>query len=103
MVMQRREPFADLRRLENRMGRLWNRLPPFFGDGGEDWTFLLGGSERSARVVDMALEVAKAVGAEAVFFRVVQFPYYGGTAIDASYGTDYSCPSKDRGAIWRSS
>lgn len=67
-------------------------LSAFTGSQGQPETIVvpLDGSERSASVVDIALEVAKAVGAEVVFFRVVQFPYYGVSAIDASYyHTDY--------------
>lgn len=67
-------------------------LSAFSGAEGQPETVMvpLDGSERSAGVVDLALEIAKAVEAEVVFFRVVQFPYYGVTAIDASYyGTDY--------------
>lgn len=67
-------------------------LSAFSGSQGQPETIVvpLDGSERSAGVVDLALGVAKAVGAEVVFFRVVQYPYYGVTAIDASYyHTDY--------------
>jgi nucleotide-binding universal stress UspA family protein len=67
-------------------------LLAFSGNEGQPETIMvpLDGSARSAGVVDLALEIAKAVGAEVVFFRVVQYPYYGVTAIDASYyHTDY--------------
>ncbi len=62
-------------------------LTAFSGSQGQPETIVvpLDGSDRSAGVVDLALEVASAVGSEVVFFRVVQFPYYGVTAIDASY------------------
>jgi nucleotide-binding universal stress UspA family protein len=67
-------------------------LNAFSGTNGHPQTVLvpLDGSERSASIVDLALDIAKAVSAEVVFFRVVQYPYYGVTAIDASYyHTDY--------------
>lgn len=55
MVMQRWEPFSDLRRLENRMGRLWNRLPPLFGDGIangiEEWTVPLDIREENGNLI----------------------------------------------------
>ena len=51
MVMQRWEPFADLRRLENRMGRLWNRMPPLFGDGIEEWTVPLDIREQDGNLI----------------------------------------------------
>ncbi len=62
-------------------------LTAFSGGMGQPETIVvpLDGSDRSAGVVDLALDVAKAVGSEVVFFRVVQYPYYGVTAIDASY------------------
>ncbi len=62
-------------------------LSTFGGAMGQPETIVvpLDGSDRSAGVVDLALEVANAVGSEVVFFRVVQYPYYGVTAIDASY------------------
>lgn len=67
-------------------------LNAFSGSSGHPQTVIvpLDGSERSASVVDLALEIAKAVNAEVIFFRVVQYPYYGVTAIDATYyHTDY--------------
>lgn len=62
-------------------------LTAFSGSKGQPETVVvpLDGSDRSAGVVDLALEIAKAIGSEVVFFRVVQYPYYGVTAIDASY------------------
>ena len=50
----------------------------------------LDGSERSASAVGIALDIAAAVGAEVVFARVVQYPYYGVTAMDAAaFSSDY--------------
>ncbi len=62
-------------------------LSAFGGSQGQPETIVvpLDGSDRSASVVDMALDIAKAVGSQVVFFRVVQYPYYGVTAVDASY------------------
>lgn len=62
-------------------------LGAFSGSQGQPETVVvpLDGSDRSAGVVDLALDIASAIGSEIVFFRVVQFPYYGVTAIDASY------------------
>ncbi len=62
-------------------------LSAFSGERGQPETIVvpLDGSDRSAGVVDLAIEVAKAIGSEMVFFRVVQYPYYGVTAVDASY------------------
>lgn len=51
MTMQRWEPFADLKKLENRFGRLWNRLPPFFGEGAEDWTVPLDIREQDGNLI----------------------------------------------------
>ncbi|MDA1297226.1 MAG: Hsp20/alpha crystallin family protein [Chloroflexi bacterium] len=51
MTMQRWEPFADLKRIENRMARLWNRMPPFFGDGNEEWTVPLDIREDDGKLV----------------------------------------------------
>lgn len=62
-------------------------LSAFSGNLGQPETILvpLDGSERAASVVDLALDIAKSVGAEVEFFRVVQYPYYGVTAVDASF------------------
>ena len=68
-------------------------LTAFSGVEGQPETVLvpLDGSERSASVVDLALGVAKAVNAEVIFFRAVQVPYYGLSAVDAAYfDTGYS-------------
>lgn len=62
-------------------------LSAFGGSQGQPETIIvpLDGSERSAGVVDLALDVAQGIGSEVIFFRVVQYPYYGVTAVDASY------------------
>lgn len=61
------------------------KLSAFSGDKAQPETVLvpLDGSERSAGAVDLALEVAKAVEAEVVFMRVIQYPYYGFSGADA--------------------
>ncbi len=51
MSMQRWEPFADLRKLENRVSRLWNRFPPFFGEGAEEWTVPLDIREQDGTLI----------------------------------------------------
>jgi nucleotide-binding universal stress UspA family protein len=76
-------------------------LPAFTGAKGQPEVVVvpLDGSERSASVVDTALELAKACGSEVVFFRAVQYPYYGVTAVDAGYyGTDYGISYQRREA-----
>ena len=76
-------------------------LSAFSGDMGEPESVLvpLDGSERSESAVDIALEIAKSVDAELVLFRVVQYPYYGITAIDATYhNADYGVSAQRREA-----
>lgn len=51
MAMQRWEPFADLRKLENRFARLWSRVPPFFGEGVEEWSVPLDIREQDGNLV----------------------------------------------------
>jgi nucleotide-binding universal stress UspA family protein len=59
----------------------------------------LDGSERSASVFDMAVEIAKGSNAEIVFIRAVQYPYYGVSAVDAAYyQTDYGISYQRREA-----
>ena len=49
MTLQRWDPFADLRRLESRMGRFWNRTP--FGDNIEEWSVPLDVREQDGQVI----------------------------------------------------
>ncbi len=49
--MQRWEPFADWKKLENRVARLWNRFPPFFGEGAEEWTVPLDIREQDGNLI----------------------------------------------------
>lgn len=59
----------------------------------------LDGSERAAGVADLAVEIAKACNSEVVFFRAVQYPYYGVSAVDAAYyHTDYGISYQRREA-----
>ena len=51
MTMQRWEPFADLRRLENRLSRMWSRFPPIIGDGIEEWTVPLDIREQDGNLI----------------------------------------------------
>lgn len=51
MTMQRWEPFADLRRLENRLSRMWSRFPPIIGDGIEEWTVPLDIREQDGSLI----------------------------------------------------
>ena len=51
MTMQRWEPFADLRKLENRLARMWDRFPPFFGSGMEEWTVPLDIREQDGQLI----------------------------------------------------
>ncbi len=62
-------------------------LSAFGGSLGQPETIVvpLDGSDRSASVAGLATDIALATGAEIVFFRVVQYPYYGVTAVDAAY------------------
>ncbi len=67
-------------------------LSAFSGATGQPDEILvpLDGSERSATAVAIALDLATAIGAEVVFARVVQYPYYGVTAMDAAaFSSDY--------------
>lgn len=43
MVLQRWEPFKELRQMEDTMNRLWRGFggQPFYGEGAEDWNILL--------------------------------------------------------------
>ena len=62
-------------------------LAAFSGSQGQpEVVFVpLDGSDRSASIVGLALEIAAACKAEVVFFKTVQYPYYGVTAVDAAY------------------
>jgi nucleotide-binding universal stress UspA family protein len=76
-------------------------LTAFSGSTGQPEVIVvpLDGSERAASVVGLAQEIAKACDAEVVFFRAVQYPYYGVTAVDAAYyQTDYGISYQRREA-----
>jgi nucleotide-binding universal stress UspA family protein len=76
-------------------------LVAFSGSAGQPEAIVvpLDGSERAASVVGLAQEIAKACGAEVVFFRAVQYPYYGVTAMEAVfYQTDYGISYQRREA-----
>ena len=51
MAMQRWEPFADLRKLENRMARMFNRFPTLFGEDAEEWTVPLDVREQDGNLI----------------------------------------------------
>ena len=62
-------------------------LTAFSGASGQPEVVVvaLDGSERSESAVDLALDIASACTSEVVFVRIVQYPYYGVTAMDAAY------------------
>ncbi len=61
------------------------QIGAFSGDKAQPESVLvpLDGSKRSTGAIDIAMELAKAAGAEIVFMRVVRYPYYGMAGADA--------------------
>lgn len=78
------------------------QLNAFSGDRAQPESVLvpLDGSERSASVVELALEIAKGVGAQVVFMQVVQYPYYSAVAAEAFiHSSEYGMSFQRREAI----